>query len=150
MWSTSLATHQKTFSNLAQQISNWDRMLVENMGKITGLYGRCFQAERDVSEVERQLSAVEHGQVEMEQVLERYEAWVDEMVEGSEGYGGEVDGERERTYVFHALSYACVTDDFANDVLAKQVQIRRILLRPPHRYESQPHLHDRGNQRCEH
>lgn len=73
------------------------------MGKITSLYGRCFQAERDVAEVERQLSVVEHGQVEVEQVLERYEMWIDEMIEqndigSAEGAGG-VDGERERTYV---------------------------------------------------
>lgn len=72
---------------------------MENMSKITSLYGRCFQAERDVAEVERQLSVVEHGQVELEGVLERYEAWVDEMVEGTEvgGEAGGVDGERERT-----------------------------------------------------
>jgi nuclear pore complex protein Nup62 len=102
-WSTSLATHQKTFANLAQQVSAWDRSLGENAGKITGLYTRCFQAERDMAEVERQLSIVEHGQVELEQVLERYERWVDEQVEQSEiGMGGElggVDGDRERTYV---------------------------------------------------
>ena len=99
-WSTSLAQHQKTFASLAQQVSTWDRMLVENAGKITSLYGRCFQAERDVAEVERQLSGVEHGQVELESVLERYEGWVDEILE-SEGVGevGGVDGERERTYV---------------------------------------------------
>jgi nuclear pore complex protein Nup62 len=81
-------------------------MLVENAGKITSLYGRCFQAERDVAEVERQLSAVEHGQVELESVLERYEGWVDEILE-SEGVGevGGVDGERERTYVTpHSLT----------------------------------------------
>ena len=72
---------------------------MENAGKITSLYGRCFQAERDVAEVERQLSGVEHGQVELESVLERYEGWVDEILE-SEGVGevGGVDGERERTY----------------------------------------------------
>ena len=75
-------------------------MLVENAGQITSLYGRCFQAERDVAEVERQLSGVEHGQVELEAVLERYEGWVDEILE-AEGVGevGGVDGERERTYV---------------------------------------------------
>lgn len=82
-------------------MSAWDRTLVENMGKITSLYGRCFQAERDVAEVERQLSVVEHGQVEVEQVLERYEMWIDEMIEQSDvgGADGGVDGERERTYV---------------------------------------------------
>ncbi|KAK4555890.1 FG-nucleoporin nsp1 [Recurvomyces mirabilis] len=105
MWSTSLATHQKTFQQLAQRVSVWDRQLVENSSKISALYGRCFQAERDCSEVERQLGNVEHGQVELEALLDRYEGEVDRMMEGS-GFGngsggggaGGVDGERERTY----------------------------------------------------
>lgn len=101
MWSTSLASHQKTFSQLATQVSKWDRELVENSGKISGLYGRCFQAERDCTEVERQLSVVEHGQVELEAALERYEAQVDRMIESSGGDNdgglGGVEGERERT-----------------------------------------------------
>lgn len=77
-------------------------MLVENGSKISSLYGRCFQAERDVAEVERQLSLVEHGQVELEQSLERYEGWVDELIEQeglADGGVGGVDSERERTYV---------------------------------------------------
>ena len=100
MWSTSLASHQKTFASLATQVSAWDRQLVENMGKITSLYGRCFQAERDVAEVERQLSVLEHGQVDLESELEKYERWVDEMTEGESGaigITGGVDVERERT-----------------------------------------------------
>jgi nuclear pore complex protein Nup62 len=113
-WSTSLAQHQKTFASLAQQVSAWDRMLVENAGKITSLYGRCFQAERDVAEVERQLSGVEHGQVELESVLERYEGWVDEILE-SEGVGevGGVDGERERTYATPPLSQSLTANYYA-------------------------------------
>jgi nuclear pore complex protein Nup62 len=105
MWSSSLATHQKTFQQLAQKVSVWDRMLVENAGKITELFSRCFQAERDCSEVERQLSNVGHSQTELEHLLERYEAEVDRMMEGAGmgdggvGVGG-VDAERERTYVF--------------------------------------------------
>ena len=100
MWSTSLATHQKTFMNLASQTSEWDRTLVENSSAISSLYGRCFQAERDCTEVERQLSMVEHGQAELEQILERYEAELDRLIEttdmSADGIGG-VDAERERT-----------------------------------------------------
>lgn len=101
MWSTSLASHQKTFQQLASQVSVWDRQLVENSSKISTLYGRCFQAERDCAEVERQLSSVEQGQVELEAALERYEQELDSMG-GLDGMGGDggVEGERERTYVF--------------------------------------------------
>lgn len=100
-WSTSLATHQKSFQSLAKQVSVWDRALVENSSKISALYGRCFQAERDCSEVERQLSNVEHAQSELELLLERYEGDVDRMMEqagmrdGGSNLGG-VDAERER------------------------------------------------------
>ncbi|TKA77935.1 hypothetical protein B0A55_03720 [Friedmanniomyces simplex] len=105
-WSTSLATHQKTFQQLASRVSAWDRMLVENSGKISTLYGRCFQAERDCAEVERQLGGVEQGQLELEALLERYEGEVEGMMEGAglgdggQGAGG-VDAERERTYVIN-------------------------------------------------
>lgn len=50
--------------------------------------------------MERQLSLVEQGQVELEGVLERYEGVVDGLMEGSgveDGGGGGVEGERERT-----------------------------------------------------
>ena len=104
MWSTSLASHQKSFQTLAGQVSGWDRMLVENSSKISTLYGRCFQAERDCSEVERQLSGVENAQFELDNMLNRYEAEVDRLLDtagmGDNGPGvSGVDAERERTYV---------------------------------------------------
>lgn len=73
---------------------------MENSGHISSLYGRCFQAERDCSEVERQLSLVEHGQVELESALEKYESHLDHLIEqagGDAGALGGVEGERERT-----------------------------------------------------
>ena len=100
MWSTSLTTHQKTFQDLAKRVSSWDRQLVENSQQISTLFGRCFQAERDCSEVERQLSKVENSQEELEQFLNRYEDEVDKMMVSmgvDAGIGG-VDAERERTY----------------------------------------------------
>ena len=88
----------------------WDRQLVENSGKITTLYSRCFQAERDCAEVERQLSTVEHSQAELEAMLDRYEGEVDRLMEnvgmgeGGTGIAG-VDAERERTYVTSSLTH---------------------------------------------
>lgn len=90
---------------------------MENAGKITSLYGRCFQAERDVAEVERQLSGVEHGQVELESVLERYEGWVDEILE-AEGVGevGGVEAERESTYAIYPLPQNLDLEQHTDDV----------------------------------
>lgn len=78
-------------------------MLVDNTEKISKLYTKTFQAERDAGEVERQLTLVEGQQDELEQWLDSYESQVDEMMKraGLDGdaAGGGVDKERERTYV---------------------------------------------------
>lgn len=100
-WSTSLATHQSKFAKLATQVSTWDRELTTNASSISKLYARCFQAERDVAEVERQLSVVEGGQKELESKLDRYESEVDALLEQAglgETPGGGVDAERQATY----------------------------------------------------
>jgi nuclear pore complex protein Nup62 len=101
MWSTSLTSHQKSFKDLATQVSAWDRQMVENSMKISALYSRCFQAERDCSEVERQLTNVEHTQNDIAAFLDRYEAEVDQMMQvagvDADGISG-VDAERDNTY----------------------------------------------------
>lgn len=99
MWTTSLTSHQKSFGNIATQISAWDRQLVENSNKISKLYARTFQAERDTAEVERQLSQVEGEQQELDRYLDAYEKQVDELIARSGGVEGGVDAERERAYV---------------------------------------------------
>ncbi|KAK5139026.1 hypothetical protein LTR04_003976, partial [Oleoguttula sp. CCFEE 6159] len=102
-WASDLSTYQKEFQSQAEKVASWDRMLVENSDKISKLYSKTFQAERDTAEVERQLSDVEGQQEELEQWLDRYEREVDELMDrlgagaGGEGLQG-VDQERERTY----------------------------------------------------
>nr|OQO19755.1 hypothetical protein B0A51_11826 [Rachicladosporium sp. CCFEE 5018] len=103
-WSTSLATHQTRFASLASTVSNWDRALTTNSTAISKLYARCFQAERDVAEVERQLSVVENEQRGLEALLNRCENEVDGLTEQAglssdgSGPGQSVDQERERVY----------------------------------------------------
>lgn len=100
-WASDLSKYQKEFQAQATQVASWDRTLVENSDKITKLYRKAFQAERDASEVERQLTMVEGQQQELEMYLERYEQEVDAMIKdqvrGREGLQGP-DQERERTY----------------------------------------------------
>lgn len=76
-------------------------MLVENGNAISKLYSKTFQAERDTAEVQKQLSAVEGHQDELEQWLERYEREVDDIMSRQAGQGEGLQGpdqERERTY----------------------------------------------------
>ncbi|KAG9960590.1 hypothetical protein KCU61_g6504, partial [Aureobasidium melanogenum] len=98
LWTTSLSSHQKQFSNLATKIGNWDRMLVENSDKISKLYSRTFQAERDTAEVERQLASVEGQQEELSHWLDHYERVLNDMAAKAGGVDSGVDAERERTY----------------------------------------------------
>lgn len=92
-----MASHQKSFGNMATQISVWDRQLVENSDKISKLYARTFQAERDTAEVERQLTQVEGEQQELERYLDQYERQVDELIARNGGVEGGIDAERDRT-----------------------------------------------------
>ena len=100
-WASELSTHTTAFKKQAEQVAEWDRALVENTDKIGKLYLKTFQAERDAAEVERQLSAVEAQQAEMETLLDGWEREVESIVQqrgGEIGGGGGVDAERERTY----------------------------------------------------
>lgn len=101
-WAADLSKHQKEFQKQATQVQKWDTMLVQNTDKISKLYSKAFQAERDAAEVEKQISAVEGEQEELEQWLNKYEGEVEALLQkvgandrnGTEG----VDAERERTY----------------------------------------------------
>ena len=99
-WAGDLLKYQKEFQQNAEKVAAWDRLLVENSDRISKLYRRTFQAERDTAEVERQLSAVESQQDELEQWLERYEKDVEELTQRHvgtiEGIHGP-DHEREQT-----------------------------------------------------
>lgn len=117
---------------MATKVSAWDRMLVDNSDKISKLYARTFQAERDTAEVERQLSAVENQQNDLNSYLDVLEQMVDNMERESGSMGareGGVDGERERVYVSpprqspYLIPHVCglpSTDSFLTAVTAQQ------------------------------
>jgi nuclear pore complex protein Nup62 len=108
-WATDLSKHQKEFQNLSQKVANWDNILVQNTDVITKLLAKTLQEERDAAEVEKQLTAVEGQQEELEQWLDRYEREADEMIARMGLTGGDagVDVERERTYVFNIIDSVC-------------------------------------------
>ena len=98
-WATDLSKYQKEFQSQAEKVAKWDRMLVENSEKIQKLYGQTLEAERATTEVERQLSAVESDQAELEAYLNHYERDIDAMIKQS-GDGDTAtgpDAERQRT-----------------------------------------------------
>lgn len=103
-WATDLIQYQKEFQGQAEKVAAWDKLLVDNGDKIQKLYAKTYEAERASSEVERQLSAVESQQDELNGWLDRYEREVDQMLARQVGPGESLQGpdqERERTYVSH-------------------------------------------------
>ncbi|KAL8909931.1 MAG: hypothetical protein Q9171_004752 [Xanthocarpia ochracea] len=97
-WASDLAIYQKEFQKQAEKVASWDRMLVDNSETIQKLYGSTLEAERATAEVERQITAVENDQNELESWLDRYEKEVDQMISNqSDSFHGP-DVERERTY----------------------------------------------------
>lgn len=105
-WASDLTKYQKMFQTQAEKVAEWDRLLVENSNAISKLYSRTYQAERDISEIHKQLSAVESQQEELSQWLDRYELEVDEMTNRQMGRGDRNPGpdqERERTLVQRKL-----------------------------------------------
>lgn len=79
-------------------------MLVENSEKIQKLYGSTLEAERATAEVERQITAVENDQDELESWLDRYEEKVDQMIANAGDSLHGPDLERERTYVMARIA----------------------------------------------
>jgi nuclear pore complex protein Nup62 len=101
-WAADLSKYQKEFQSQAEQVARWDQAIVQNANKINQLYSKTFQADRDATEVERQLRIMEENQDELESYLDKYEREVEEMMKakglaGQEGARGP-DQERERTY----------------------------------------------------
>lgn len=99
-WASDLSKYQKEFQSQAERVAEWDRALLDNGNSISKLYSKTFQAERDIAEVEKQLTAVEGHQEELGMWLDRYEREVDEMMARQVGQGEGLQGpdqERERT-----------------------------------------------------
>lgn len=91
---------------------------MENGDKIQKLYVSTFEAERATSEVEKQLTAVENMQGELEGWLDRYEKDVDELFNRNLGSSDNLQGpdqERERMYKL-AEKLAGRLDDMGKDL----------------------------------
>ncbi|KAI4249748.1 MAG: hypothetical protein L6R40_000537 [Gallowayella cf. fulva] len=114
-WASDLAKYQKEFQKQAEKVASWDRMLVDNSEKIQKLYGSTLEAERATAEVERQITAVENDQNELESWLDRYEKEVDQMIANqSDSFHGS-DNERERTYAL-AEKLSARLDEMGKDL----------------------------------
>jgi nuclear pore complex protein Nup62 len=99
-WTTSLTKYSREFALQAEEISKWDRVLVENGGKISQLFTETVQAEQTQGKVDQLLLYTGKQQDDLEAVLDMYEKQVDEMLASVGAADGmqPPDVERERAY----------------------------------------------------
>ncbi|KAF2813139.1 uncharacterized protein BDZ99DRAFT_382476 [Mytilinidion resinicola] len=101
-WASDLSKYQKEFQTQAQRVAGWDQTILENSNKINKLWYATHAADKDAGEIERQLTNVESAQDELGGWLDKFEAEIDEMMEGQvRGGKNDLQGpdqERENTY----------------------------------------------------
>ncbi|KAI9591776.1 Nsp1-like C-terminal region-domain-containing protein [Syncephalis fuscata] len=73
LWASELDQHTREFHRRAQQVSDWDRILIENGNQISKLVNETTRLESAQSEVERQLEYIETQQRDLSHVLDVYE-----------------------------------------------------------------------------
>lgn len=99
-WTTALTTYSREFVQQAEEISKWDRTLVENGEKIAQLFTETVQAEQTQQKVEQLVLYTGRQQDDLESVLDLYEKDVDNLLATIGATDGmqPPDVERERTY----------------------------------------------------
>lgn len=72
-WSTDLTTQTEVFNKLCDQVSDWDRTLVDNGALISKLYTETVEAEQMSNRIDDGLEYVSSSQQELFKLLDSYE-----------------------------------------------------------------------------
>jgi len=102
-WEQDLQINIKEFNRVAQEVSAWDKVLIENGNYIAQLHNQVLAAEASQQLIEQTLSSVEAQQQELSATLEVYEKQAKEILDGSGGAlraleTGPADAARDRNY----------------------------------------------------
>ncbi|KAK9475525.1 Nsp1-like C-terminal region-domain-containing protein [Dipodascopsis tothii] len=103
-WTQALTKYSTEFSCQAQEISEWDRTLVENGAKISQLFTETVQAEQTQIKVDQLLQYTIKQQDDLEAMLDFYEKQVDDIlgpVTDIYGQGAVVSGDQSGSMVVH-------------------------------------------------
>lgn len=89
-----------TFRKQALELSKWDKMLLDNSGKIMALHGSVKKVEVAQKTLDSNLEIISRQQDELHQLLEQLENEVDKVYAArtSNGQLGGADSERESGY----------------------------------------------------
>jgi len=102
-----LQANIKEFNRVAEEVSAWDKVLIENGNYIAQLHNQVLSAEASQQLIEQTLSSVEAQQQELSSTLEIYEKQSKEILDGSGGAlraleTGPADAARDRNYTLAA------------------------------------------------
>ncbi|QNP96298.1 Nucleoporin NSP1 [Yarrowia lipolytica] len=99
-WTTELSTQSEEFRQQAQDIMEWDKVLVDNGDKISDIYAKVIQTEQTQTKVDQLLQYVGKQQDDLESLLTGYEEEASRLLGDLAGTDGlqPVDQERENAY----------------------------------------------------
>ncbi|KAJ2558064.1 FG-nucleoporin nsp1 [Coemansia sp. RSA 1933] len=105
MWTTELATQTRAFHTQANTVSYWDRALVQQGKRITGLYEATMGVEAEQAALEQSLEHMEGQQTALQALLDTYEGRIQDIVHkttarprGATGVAMSADEERDHVY----------------------------------------------------
>lgn len=94
-WMADLEKQERDFLQQATQVNAWDRLLVENGEKITGLNGDMERVKIDQQKLDHELDFIKSQQRELEELLVPLEKSVDQQTSNFQHHA---DLERDNTY----------------------------------------------------
>ncbi|KAG8936159.1 FG-nucleoporin nsp1 [Tulasnella sp. 418] len=100
-WNTDLEASAREFSRYANEVSAWDRTLIDNGNQIANLYASVLAAEKSQNDIEQSLTHIEEQQKQLSDALDGYERASNDFFEGQGIRGldiGPADTEREKSY----------------------------------------------------
>lgn len=80
-WASDLDKYQKKFLDQAEQVSKWDRILIDNGDKVSKLYVNTIEAERTQEHLDQSLLYIESHQNQLAAMLDQYEHHINEIYE---------------------------------------------------------------------
>lgn len=101
-WNAEVDKYAKEYKRQATEVSEWDKLLIENGSQISKLYAEVLQAESAQTTLDQGLDYIESQQNELASVLDVYEAQASQLLNtanaSSLATAKSADEEREKAY----------------------------------------------------
>lgn len=84
-WNAELDLQTGEFHKIGQQVSRWDRVILENGTKISKIYKALQGTQNMQREIDQSLEYIEAQQNELDSTLDAYHSQIKDLLEGPEG-----------------------------------------------------------------